>query len=498
MDTNIVGIVISVVYLGAILILSTLMKKKEKISAEGSRKFIHISVSFWWIIGMMFFTSPVWAATIPAIFILFNALSLKFKLVSAMESEKESRGFGTVYYAVSMTILAVFCFSVFSHPYIGAIGIFCMGLGDGFAAVIGKSSNGRRYKIFGSDKSILGNLTMFAFSSISIFIILSLFAPENAVSNALILASFATLLEAVSAKGLDNLTVPLGTSFMYQFFLTDSVIYPDYVYSFVIGLILTSLIVLITWKTKMLTDSGALAAEVSATAFYTFGGFSMWALLMLFFVSASVVGKIKNRLRPDEIDNVTAKTGARDAVQVIANSLPSLVLILLWRIFDDPAFAIGAIGAIAASNADTWASEIGSLSSKQPISITKLKPVEKGLSGGVTLLGTAASLGGSIFIALCALGLYINIMGLNLNVLFGFLIVIIIGFIGALIDSIIGDKFQAKYKCNVCLDFTEKRRHHNLSTDLVAGIRWIDNDMVNLLSGFFAASLCILVFNLIY
>ena len=60
---------------------------------------------------------------------------------------------------------------------------------------------------------------------------------------------------------------------------------------------------------------------------------------------------------------------------------------------------IGALGAIACSCGDTWASELGPVLSKssKPFLITTLRKVPKGTNGGVSFEGLIASLGGGMF-----------------------------------------------------------------------------------------------------
>ena len=106
-------------------------------------------------------------------------------------------------------------------PYAGALGVFIMGYGDGLAAVIGKRYGIMAYRIFGNTKSYVGSLTMLVVSFVVCAVILWAATPVflgSILLQALILAVFATVVEAVSPFGLDNLTVPLLTFFLYQLF----------------------------------------------------------------------------------------------------------------------------------------------------------------------------------------------------------------------------------------------------------------------------------------
>ena len=182
---------------------------------------MHIGVSNWWLIAMACFNNVIWASLVPAVFIVLNAISYRKDLFSAMERHEGKGDLGTVYYPVSLLILTILCFGGYSLPYAGALGVFVMGYGDGLAAVIGRRFGLMKYHIFGNTKSYVGSLTMLMVSFLVCAVILWAATPVflgTILLQALILAVFATIVEAFSPFGLDNLTVPLLTFFLYQLF----------------------------------------------------------------------------------------------------------------------------------------------------------------------------------------------------------------------------------------------------------------------------------------
>lgn len=212
--SNVYGLILSVIYIGLVLFIAQLFTKAGK---EASRKFIHIMLSNWWIIAMVFFDNVIIACILPAIFVVINYLSYKFNIIKVMErdsSDDDSNSLGTVYYAVSLLVVAILTFGILNNPTLGLIGIAVMGYGDGFAAIAGKGIKSKHYKVFGSDKSIAGSISMFL---ISLIIISGGMAYMNAtlwIIKSIIVAIIATVLEAASPKGTDNLTVPIATTLL--------------------------------------------------------------------------------------------------------------------------------------------------------------------------------------------------------------------------------------------------------------------------------------------
>lgn len=211
---NWIGIFVSFAFVFSVIFIA---KFVERFGKEASRKTVHIAVSNWWILAMVFFDRPVWAAIVPACFVVLNYLSYRFQIFDAMErDEGQGKGdLGTVYYALSLLILAVLTFGEGKNPLIGAVGILLMGYGDGFAALLGKRFPKGKYKIFGSTKTMTGNVTMLTVSFVVLMILFAVTGQSSVWLPAIVIAALATGIEAVTPLGFDNLTVPLLAALAY-------------------------------------------------------------------------------------------------------------------------------------------------------------------------------------------------------------------------------------------------------------------------------------------
>ncbi|QVK16869.1 hypothetical protein KHQ81_08090 [Mycoplasmatota bacterium] len=165
----------------------------------------------------MIFFKDVYIALIPPIsFVILNFLSYRYHLVSGIERD-DKKELGTLYYPISLVVLVLFTFGYINKPYIGAIGVMIMGYGDGIATIIGYKFG--KKKLF-KNKTYLGSMTMFIISFLTTFILLWIFNPLHLFIYSFIIAITATIAEGLSCKGLDNLTVPLFTTFIYYLLIT--------------------------------------------------------------------------------------------------------------------------------------------------------------------------------------------------------------------------------------------------------------------------------------
>lgn len=213
---NWIGLVVSYLYIGLVIVSAKLFEKKGK---EISRKFIHIMLGNWWLIAMFFFTN-VWFAIIgPISFVIINYISYKKDLIKVMERDEQD-GLGTVYYALALLILAIVSFGIYKEPLLGLVPTLVMAYGDGFAAVFGKLIKSKRYKLGETKKSFAGSLTMFIISTILIggYLFLkhsTVFWQTGHWPLITIMMAFCvTAIEAMSGKGIDNISVPVSTLLM--------------------------------------------------------------------------------------------------------------------------------------------------------------------------------------------------------------------------------------------------------------------------------------------
>ncbi|WP_251551380.1 DUF92 domain-containing protein [Neobacillus muris] len=230
---------------------------------------------------------------------------------------------------------------------------------------------------------------------------------------------------------------------------------------------------------KFLDKSGAIAAMAVGISILIGIGLRGLLLLGIFFTTSSYWSIYKKSAK-HRMEEKLAKGSTRDWRQVAANGGAASLYSILYYFDHNPVWFIGFAVSLASANSDTWASEIGSLSKREPIFIKTMKPVERGTSGAVSLLGSIAALAGSLLIAFISYWLFSLTFFVSLAIF-------IFGYIGNVIDTLIGAFYQQTYHCRICGLTTEKRVHCSQPTDKIKGISLVDNDMVNFLSSLLAS-----------
>jgi uncharacterized protein (TIGR00297 family) len=243
-----------------------------------------------------------------------------------------------------------------------------------------------------------------------------------------------------------------------------------------IGFACGALIAILAWRAGALSPSGAWAAALTGGLIFGLGGLAWAALLLTFFISSSLLSRLFAR-RKAVVNEKFSKGSRRDWGQVFANGgLGAILAVAYWSSGHQNWIWTVFVGAMAAVNADTWATELGILNPTAPRLITTGKTVEKGTSGGISSLGTLSALAGAALVGVVA-ALFSLATG-ALEIIF---IASLSGLAGSLFDSLLGATVQAIYYCPACQKETERHPLHTCGTQTIQarGWYWLNNDLVN-------------------
>lgn len=205
--------------------------------------------------------------------------------------------------------------------------------------------------------------------------------------------------------------------------------------------------------------------------------------LLLSFGLISVVDHVCKKRVASVNDNFVQKTGTRDIVQVIVNGGVATLSIVLWYVSHNSIFLLCFTASLIESFGDSAASDIGVACGQQAYDICKFRKINNGLSGGVTVAGTLGCFVSCLLISTLAFCLQL------IKTIPDICMLILAAFLGCIADSVMGSLLQRKEKCDVCGLITEKKIHCSNPTSYYSGVKWINNDVVNLFCNIISALL---------
>lgn len=220
-----------------------------------------------------------------------------------------------------------------------------------------------------------------------------------------------------------------------------------------------------------LAADGALGAVVLGSLAAA-AGWGWAALLIAYFVAASALTHLGADTKARRTGAVVGKGGPRDLRQVLANGGVFGLMALGTLAWPDARWAAAGAGALAASAADTWATEIGTWVGGIPRHVLTWRALPVGMSGGVTPSGSVALVAGAVVTGATAWCVGWPAAAAAAAA-WG-------GAAGAWADTVCGALLQARRWCPACDATTERTVHPCGATTIPrGGLAWLGNDGVN-------------------
>lgn len=338
-----------------------------------------------------------------------------------------------------------------------ATAAWVLALSDASAGLVGRTWGAPKLNFLSESKSYQGAFAFFATASI----VMAVRFPDLHLGWWLLLSLIPTLTELFSWRGSDNFFLPIFTVGWIQLVLQS-----PYLGSWIGMLVGGIVVLLLAWFVRSrnwLDQAGSLAALWIAAILWMSGGWKALSAPVFLLVVGSVTGKL---IRPNHASE------KRTAQQVFSNGLIGVVLYMLYGITGEFHWLLLAWSSFAVSVCDTLSSEVGVAVGGRTYNALTLCKMAPGLSGGISLAGTAGGLAALLLLVLF-LGGILPVSPIQLLWVLG------TGFIGMLVDSILGSKWQALWM--------QGEAWSEVSSDspqevLVKGLPWLDNHWVNFLS----------------
>jgi uncharacterized protein (TIGR00297 family) len=432
-----------------IILLSTLLIewaiKKNRISVFLGRKLLHIIAICSCAYCIQYTTNRFYLSYI---FLAFGGL-LTLLVAKKYFAASQKGSYGIALFPFAFFILLQCRF--LQLPQI-VFAVLTLALADAAAGLVGFYWSKKKIVFLQEPKSWLGGYTFFVVS----FLVYGFYFECTHLYLGILVALIPAIAELFSFKGSDNLSVPIVTAIWLYLLQNTEVtsITNNSIYATVIALL-----AVMAYYKKWLTISGAIAALLVGILVIFAAGIIYLLPLAIFLIAGSIASKLNKK---DQEKN------GRAAIQVFANGIVAIICILLFFITKIELFTTAFFASIAISMCDTMSSELGKYYKQNTYDIISFKKTTIGLSGGISIAGTMA---GFVFCFLYSVAIYF-IFHISIPHI---LLIFSIGFIGMLLDSVLGSTLQAKYLYSNAI--TEIKNEHKIK-----GFHWCTNDMVNVLA----------------
>lgn len=200
--------------------ISELIHRTTSVKVEHTRKLVHFGTGALTLLFPVFLESSWSVLCLCASFAVILLLSLKYKFLPSINAiDRESHG--SILYPVAVYS----CFLVYEYRDFDLMffyaPILVLAIADPLAALFGKRWPKGRFTLGKDSKTVMGCSAFFGSALLVLIGLSGLFnggISFEQVYQLILVALGATLVEAVSGKGSDNLTIPLAVVLLLSLF----------------------------------------------------------------------------------------------------------------------------------------------------------------------------------------------------------------------------------------------------------------------------------------
>ena len=213
------GLLIFLIYLAIAGTIMVIIRKFTKIPDELFRKLLHF-VLLGAYIPLLFGFNTWWKCLIlvgSLLVILFPTLLLAGKIPgfsSFVNERKKGEYTSSMVLAISVMLVTISVgWGIFNDRFLVLASVYAWGVGDAFAALVGKriGKHKIKWKFVDNKKSYEGSIAMIITSTISVFVVLLVrggIHPLYALLIAVVASIASTFVELCSKNGVDTITCP--------------------------------------------------------------------------------------------------------------------------------------------------------------------------------------------------------------------------------------------------------------------------------------------------
>lgn len=454
------------VYIGLFtgtVLLSELLRR-TRLEADGSKEISRV------VLGLGLSTAPVYSTEAWPVLASFALISVVMALTWSRQGLRGMHGVKSVSTGTAITPLAFLALAIgwFEHaPWMVSVAMVVATLADPAGTYIGRAIGGPPVRLWEDEKTAQGSMAVGTVAAITAGLAMVAWAPAAlaqgpALAVAVVCVGVvAALAEGLSRQGSDNLSLPIGVAMVLT-------LVGGRASAGTLGGLAVELFVAVgfSWlahRLRWLSVGGASATTLVLFFLIGQGGASTFAPLLVAALGGVLLSRLADRRRRER-----TRPQERGMVHVVSNSGAAAALAMAGLLGAHGGWYAGVVAALATASADRWATEVGRISGEWPRAVISRDRVPVGTSGGVTLYGTA----GSVVGAAVVVGTAWPWLGEPQVAA----MLVLVATACAFLDSVLGDTFQARYRDargQVNETFTGRR-------DVVSGLAWLDNDVVNL------------------